>query len=312
MRPITYLAHLAALASLASSLAAAEPLGERKICIGHAGASGYAPEHTRSAYRLAVEMKADYIEQDLQLTKDGVLVCIHDDTLDRTTNVEDVFPERYRTMAESPAKKVWPVYDFTLDEIKQLDAGNWFDPKFAGERVLTFAESIEIAGQTAGIYPELKKSQFLPLDGPRIVEAFHRELSRSRVLQRAGSKSAVIVQSFHPEMLKSLRVLSNHAYALVQLIWFTQVKDLLSDEGLSEVAKYADGIGPVASMLLEDRSRVAAAHTRGLRVHVWFLDKSLPGQFASQSQLDTFLLYECGVDGLFCDRPDQFPRRGAN
>src|SRR5678815_927111 len=65
-----------------------------KQLIAHRGASGYAPEHTLAAYRLAMEQGADYVEQDLGVTKDGVLVCLHDDTLERTTNVEEVFPDR--------------------------------------------------------------------------------------------------------------------------------------------------------------------------------------------------------------------------
>src|SRR5687767_1614022 len=83
--------------------------------VAHRGASAYAPEHTLAAYRLAIQQGADYVEQDLAVTKDGVLICLHDDTLDRTTNVEEVFPDR----------KPWLAVDFTLAEIKRLDAGRW-------------------------------------------------------------------------------------------------------------------------------------------------------------------------------------------
>src|SRR5438874_9124574 len=71
-----------------------------KQAIAHRGASGYAPEHTMAAYRLAIDQKADFVEPDLAVTKDGVLICLHDDTLERTTNIADVFPDR----ASAPAR----------------------------------------------------------------------------------------------------------------------------------------------------------------------------------------------------------------
>src|ERR687892_6045 len=80
-----------------------------KVLIAHRGASAYAPEHTRAAYQLAIDQGADYVEQDLQITQDGVLVCLHDLTLERTTNVEEVFADRF-TMARG--QKTWPVADF--------------------------------------------------------------------------------------------------------------------------------------------------------------------------------------------------------
>ena len=91
-----------------------------KTLIAHRGASAYAPEHTLAAYRLALEQGADYVEQDLQVTKDGQLVCLHDLTLERTTNIEALFPDRRRTLnREGRALAGWHVSDFTLAEIKQ-------------------------------------------------------------------------------------------------------------------------------------------------------------------------------------------------
>src|SRR5262245_37828135 len=114
------------------SVAAAQQRSEQhgmKKAIAHRGASAYAPEHTAAAYRLALAQHADYVEQDLAVTKDGVLVCLHDDTLERTTNVEDVFPQR-GVMDPETGRRQWLVVDFTLAEIKQLDAGSWFAPQF--------------------------------------------------------------------------------------------------------------------------------------------------------------------------------------
>ena len=120
--------------SAAMQIAAAQ--APRKILIAHRGASAYAPEHTIAAYRLALEQGADFVEQDLQISKDGVLVCLHDLTLERTTDVEEVYPARAAT--SETGRKTWHVSDFTLEELKRLDAGSWFDPKFKGERIPTF------------------------------------------------------------------------------------------------------------------------------------------------------------------------------
>jgi glycerophosphoryl diester phosphodiesterase len=98
--------------------------GGKKLLVAHRGASAYAPEHTVAAYRLALEQGADFVEQDLGVTKDGALVCLHDPTLERTTDVEQVFPDRFR---EEGGTKRWYIADFTADEIKRLDAGSWFD-----------------------------------------------------------------------------------------------------------------------------------------------------------------------------------------
>ena len=104
-----------------------------KQLIAHRGASGYAPEHTFAAYHLAIEQKADFVEPDLAVSKDGRPLCLHDDTLERTTNVEDVYPSRFSAaMKGRNGEKRWVANDFTVEEIKKLDAGSWFDPRFAG------------------------------------------------------------------------------------------------------------------------------------------------------------------------------------
>ena len=91
-----------------------------KRSVAHRGASSYAPEHTLAAYELAIVQGADFVEQDLAVTKDGVLVCIHDVSLERTTNVEEVFPDRgVEPPAGAGTGRRWPVNDFTLAEIKR-------------------------------------------------------------------------------------------------------------------------------------------------------------------------------------------------
>src|SRR6476660_6121143 len=96
--------------------------------IAHRGASAYAPENRLPAFELAVRQNAGCVEHDLQVTKDGVLVCLHDRTLERTTNVREVFPDRGKDFDEGEGTRRWLVHDFTLAEIQALDAGSWFEP----------------------------------------------------------------------------------------------------------------------------------------------------------------------------------------
>ncbi len=109
--------------------------------IAHRGASAYAPENTLAAFALAAEMGADWFELDCTLTKDGAVIVIHDDTIDRTTGVEGV------------------VAEMTLSELKRYDAGSWFDAKFAGERLPTLGEALDLAKEKRiGVYVEIKNS----------------------------------------------------------------------------------------------------------------------------------------------------------
>ena len=113
----------------------------RVAVIAHRGASAYAPENTLAAFALAAEMGADWFELDCTLTKDGAVIVIHDDTIDRTTGVEGV------------------VAEMTLSELKRYDAGSWFDAKFAGERLPTLGEALDLAQEKRiGVYVEIKNS----------------------------------------------------------------------------------------------------------------------------------------------------------
>src|SRR5262245_39488132 len=151
-----------------------------KLLVAHRGASAYAPEHTLAAYQLALDQGADFVEQDLALTKDGVLICLHDTTLERTTNVEDVFPDRFVEDRSGPSPvRRWPVYEFTLAEIKKLDAGSWFDHKFAGARIVTFQEAIDLVKGKAGLFPEIKDPAVYRARGlamePMVVNALRKD-----------------------------------------------------------------------------------------------------------------------------------------
>ena len=287
---------------------ALSPAGDavaRKILVAHRGASAYAPEHTLAAYRLALEQGADFVEQDLAVTRDGVLICLHDPTLERTTDVEAVFPERARQTGNA---RRWHAADFTLDEIKRLDAGSWFDARFAGERVPTFQEAIDLVRGKAGLFPELKAPAFYRergVDMPRLVAA---QLARNG-LDRKGADPAtpLILQSFDRDALVAL------AAALPSLDRTFLLEPggagpWTSDAGLRAIAAFASGIGPSKALIEADRTLVPRARAAGLTVIPYTFRASAPGRFASVGDEMAHFLDVAGVDGLFTDNPDLFPR----
>lgn len=299
MRPIALL-----LVVLVVHVASAAP-GPGKLLVAHRGASGYAPEHTLAAYRLALEQGADFVEQDLGVTRDGVLVCLHDPTLERTTDVEEVFPDRYR---REGVRRRWYIADFTLAEIKRLDAGAWFAPKFAGERVPTFQEAIDLVRGKAGLFPELKAPGVYRERGvdmePLVVAALRRN-----GLDRKGAdpKTPVILQSFDADALKAIaRDLPDLDRTF--LVEPGDAATWTTEEGLTTVATFATGIGPSKRILDADPGVVVRAHTAGLTVIPYTFRASSPGRFASVRDEMAHFLTVIGVDGLFTDNPDQFPR----
>ena len=272
--------------------------------VAHRGASAYAPEHTLAAYRLAMEQGADYVEQDLAVTRDGVLICLHDDSLDRTTDVEEVFPDR-ATTDPATGTRHWLAADFTLSEIKRLDAGRWFAPQFAGERIPTWDEAVRAVGTRAGLYPELKS--------PRIYRARHVDMTTTFVesLRRLGLESApasrLIVQSFDETSLRDLarQLPGTHRVFLIE------VRDgarWLSPAGLKEVAAFAAGIAPHKALLDGRAGVVQSAHGAGLTVTPYTFSSRAPSRFPDVRDEMRYYLADLGVDALFTDNPDRFPR----
>jgi glycerophosphoryl diester phosphodiesterase len=277
-----------------------------KMSIAHRGASAYAPEHTRAAYELAIAQGADYVEQDLAVTRDGQLVCIHDDSLERTTDVEEVFPDRFT--ADAAGTKRWMVADFTLDEIKRLDAGRWFDAKFAGERVLTWQEAVKVVNGRAGLYPELKSPGLYKGRRIDMVGLFVAAL-REAGLDKASdpSRPRLIVQSFDPDAIHALSS-ALPSIPRVLLVDPRNAAQWLSEEGLAKVKGFATGIGP-AKQILEARPEIVkAAHAVGLTVTPYTFRSQSTGRFADVRAEMTYFLTTLGVDALFTDNPDQFPR----
>jgi glycerophosphoryl diester phosphodiesterase len=281
---------------------------KKKLLIAHRGASSYAPEHTVESYQLALTQGADFVEQDLQITRDAQLICMHDLTLERTTNVKDVFPTRYR---EEPvggtATRRWYAADFTLQEIKQLDAGSWFNSRFKSARVPTFQEAIDLIRGKAGLYPETKAPEVYGRLGFDMEQLVVNLLKRNRLGTGSSEKhTPVIIQSFSAESLRKLSGLIKTRIPLVLLIEAEGRTRWLTTEGLTEAKQFASGIGPAKALL--DKNLVMQAHALSLSVTPWTFRLTDIGRFKSLREEMSYYLYELGVDAVFTDNPDLFPR----
>jgi glycerophosphoryl diester phosphodiesterase len=249
--------------------------------VAHRGASAYAPEHTFAAYDLALEQGADYIEQDLQLTADGELVVLHDETLDRT--------------ARGPAEScTGPVHDKTLEQLRQCDMGSWFneahpdlaDPAFVGLKIPTMREVIERYGDDARYYVETKA----PDAQPGMEQALLDLLDETTLTgERATRSRRVIVQSFSAESLQRIRE-RQPELPLVLLLYTSGTP--IAGSTLDDAAKLAIGIGPSSANV--DAALVDAAHERCLDVHPYTVD--------DPAAMSTLLA--AGVDGMFTNAPD--------
>lgn len=287
--------------SLASDPKAKAPYVKPTL-IAHRGASAYAPEHTIEAYKLAMEQGADFVEPDLQITKDGVLICLHDTTLERTTDVKTKFPDR---AVEAKGKKTWPVSSFTLTEIKSLDAGSWKDAKFAGAKVPTFQEMIDTVKGKAGIIPETKAPEAYDKLGFDMGELIMAVLKKNGLdTPNADPKTPVIVQSFSAESLKSLR--TKHGCKLPLVFLFSKSQ---SKAELSKIPSFADGIAPNKAAVLDRPEMVRDAHDLGMSVTVWTFRSGQTGKFESVKQEMNHFLRTLHVDAVFTDNPDEFPRK---
>ncbi len=315
----------------------ATSIAKDTLVIAHRGASGYIPEHTIAAKAMAYAMGVDYIEQDVVMTKDDHLVVLHDHYLDRVTDVQEKYPERLREDGR------YYVIDFTLAEIRTLAVseryrldrrGNKipvFEDRFPLDKstfkVHTLAEEIELiqglnksTGGDIGIYPEAKSPAFHLEAG--------KDLSRAilQTLKDYGydSKDAkAYYQTFEIEELK--RVHEEVLPALEMNVKLVQLmggggdyySDLITAEGLEELSKYADGIGPSMGMIIPNDAEagalkmsglVANAQAVGMEVHPYtFRQESFatPPYAKSYEDLLEIFVNQVGVDGVFTDFPDR-------
>jgi glycerophosphoryl diester phosphodiesterase len=300
-----------ALAALGIAMLSAQPAkSSAKQSIAHRGASAYRPEHTEAAYRLAIDQKVDFVEQDLGVTKDGQLICIHDDSLERTTNVAEVFPDRSTTIAlgsRTPAKH-WLVNDFTLAEVKRLDAGKWFTPEYAGARLLTFQEAIDLvrAHPGFGMYPELKSPQLYKSRGIDQVKLFVDAVKKNGLEKPDSLKATpVIIQSFDEEAIRRVSV----DLPTIPRVFLTSSDDDVSEARLRALARFSTGIAPEKFVIARHPEMVARAHAAGLTVTSWTFRSDEKTDYPDVSAEMAHFLYDLGIDALFTNNPDRFPRR---
>ena len=276
---------------LAASAAGAAPSGKTPqadapvLNIGHRGASGYAPEHTVPAYDLALEQGADYIEIDLQMTKDGVLVAMHDDTLDRTAQAPPGVPERFCS---------GPVIKRNLGQIKMCDVGSWFNEAFpqdanqeyVGLKIPTLEEIFQRYGTSVNYYIETKN----PEAAPGMEEELLRLMEKYNLIEPAAQNWQVLIQSFSPASLQKIHALEP-SLSLIQLFSSTETSQNIQAQ-LDLVRTYAVGIGPSKTDV--DAALVEAAHARCLDVHPYTVNE--------RAEMEA--LISLGVDGMFTNFPD--------
>ncbi len=277
-----------------------------KRAIAHRGASGYAPEHSLAAYRLAIDQGADFVEQDLGVTKDGILVCLHDDTLERTSNVADVYPDRPSDLRSRAPGPHWLANDFTLDEIRRLDMGAWFDRRFAGSRVVTWDEAVDLVHGKAGLYPELKSPPLYTSRGIDMERLFVESVRRHGLDTPTSLKTTpVIIQSFDEATIR--RVAAD--LPTIPRVFLTSNDEDVTEARLRELSSFASGIAPDKSVIARHPDMVARAHGFGLTVTSWTFRADEHAGFASVKDEMAHYLYDLGIDALFTNNPDQFPRR---
>lgn len=266
--------------------------------IAHRGASGHAPEHTFASYDLVKKMKADYLELDIQLTKDGQLIAMHDTAVDRTTN------------------GTGEVRDKTLSEIKSLDAGSWFNKaypekakqEYGGQKVPTLEEIFQKYGRSMKYYIETKSPDVYP----GMEEKLLALLEKYNLIGQNMSSSRVMIQSFSKDSLKKIHSI-NKNIPLVQLLWYypnenneivewsgiTHEPKRVTNDDFQEIKKYAVGIGPNLRNdngdLIINESYMKMARQNGLLIHPYTINE----------KPDMRLLIKWGATGMFTNYPDR-------
>jgi glycerophosphoryl diester phosphodiesterase len=236
-----------------------------------------------------------------------VLICLHDPSLERTTNVEELFPSRFTELElEGKKRRAWLANDFTLEEIKRLDAGSWFDRRFAGERVPTFDEAVALIKGKAGLFPELKTPEIYAGRDVRFEELVVAALDMHS-LRGAGadSKSPVILQTFGEQSALTL----SRMRAGVPIVLLVDRGEGWDAARVGQWKGVVQGLGPAKAIVAKNPAFVRWAHEAGLQVIPYTFRSASTGSFPSVTAEMEHFLYELGVDGLFTDNPDLFPRR---
>jgi glycerophosphoryl diester phosphodiesterase len=322
----------------------AQPRGSVPIIIAHRGLSGEFPEHTLAGYQAAIDAGADFIEPDLVLTKDGVLVARHENEISETTDVAQHAEFKQRKtekMIDGRTISGWFTEDFTIAELKTLRAkerlpqlrskardGQYEVPTFA--EILTLLARVNAGRATpVGVYPETKHPGYftrigLPHEAPLLALLSQHGYR--------GRSAAVFIQSFEVDNLKALRARTD--LPLIQLMDADgapadhpeiSYASMASAQGLKQIAAYADGVGPNKAMIIprsalgflrEPTGFVKDAHAAGLKVHPWTFRREnffLPTNHksglnpaaAGDLAAEMQVFIDTGIDGLFTDNTPQ-------
>lgn len=294
-----------------------------KIVIAHRGASGYLPEHTLESKAMAHAMNADYIEQDIVLSKDDVPIVIHDIYLEEVTDVALIYPERSRDDGR------FYVIDFSLDELRRLSVNerielstkkavfpNRFPMKKSNFKLHTLQDEIELiqgmnksTGKNIGIYPEIKNPGFHNQHGKDISKIVLQVLKKYGYSKKSD---ACILQCFDAKELQRIRKELDCDLFLTQLLDFPESLD-----HLEKYTSYADAIGPSIEQLLiasfgkslqDKKDLIQRAHKLNLKVHAYTFRQDEHPNFENFEALLNFGFYELELDGVFTDFPDKVIR----
>ncbi|MFC9426801.1 glycerophosphodiester phosphodiesterase [Streptomyces sp. NPDC056987] len=247
------------------------------LVIAHRGASAYAPENTLPAVDAAGDLGIDWVENDVQRTKDGRLVVIHDDNLRRTTDAEQVFPDR------AP----WKVKDFTAAEIARLDAGSWFGEKWAGTRVPTLEQYLRaVEANQQKLLLEIKAPELYP----GIEKEILRVLRQEGWLDRAHVRNRLVIQSFGADSVRAVH--EGRPDITTGFLGTPPVAELPS------YAAFTDQINPTYTSLTEEYvaavHRLKGPHGKPLTVHTWTVNDAA----------GAVRVRDLGVDGIITNNPD--------
>lgn len=288
----------------ASTVRGKEFLPTHPFVVGHRGACAYAPENTLASYKLAIAQGVEYVEQDLQISRDGVLVCCHDTVLERVSNVAEVFPDRFKEkVVKGKKEKQWPIHEFTLKELKQLDFGSSFNAKFKGEKIPTWQEAIELIKGKSGLCPETKAPSVYGKLGFDMESLVMEMLKKNGLDKPSKNSTPVLIQSFSKEGLEKL---VSKLDCQLPLLWLTDKNYKWTSEIFDEAAKLVAVLGPHKSDV--NPSFVEQVHSRGMKIVSFTFRSADVSNYANVKAEMRHFLYDLGVDGMFTDNPDQFPR----
>lgn len=336
-----------------SSTARLDPKS-KVLVIAHRGASGYRPEHTLAAYELAIDLGADFVEPDIVPSKDGVLIVRHENNISGTTDVADhkeFSARKCKKEIDGNIEEGWFTEDFTISELKTLKAkermpqirqhNTIYDHRY---EIPTLQEVIDLVrkkekeqNRRIGIYPEVKHPTYFASLSLSTEDKLLDTLKKNGYIDR---NEPVFIQCFEPGTVQKLR--SKTKLKLIQLIdetgqpydWTAKkdkrtIESMISADGLKEIARYADGIGPNKNLIFprsengsinEPSELVKNAHNAGLQVHPWTFrneNNFLPANLRTGDQKageapsnygeaikEYELFYNAGVDGIFSENPD--------